>query len=122
MSESLESAVWDALSTVLDPCSCQIGSPVDVVSLGLIDAIDIDDDEITITLLPTSPMCLYVANMSEEISRRVGAIDGVEAVEVRRETETLWTPSRMDDALREQRRTRLERQLQHRDTDTPKLG
>lgn len=103
--------VMTALSAVLDPCSCQTGSPVDIVELGLIESVEIADASVSVVLLPTSPMCMYVGHMTEEIRRRVGNVDGVEEVAVERETETLWTPERMADDLRRERRDRFRERL-----------
>lgn len=109
--------VMAALSAVLDPCSCQTGSPVDVVELGLIESVEIDDTTVSVTLLPTSPMCMYVGHMTEEIRRRVSDIGGAEEVVVKRETETLWTPVRMAEALRRERRERFRERLRKEDIE-----
>lgn len=107
------SAVEAALEGVLDPCSCFGDDPVDVVSMGLIDAIDVGDDgTVGIDLLPTTPLCLYVAQITADIEARVGALPGVEAVRVRQVTDEIWTRERLDNDLRRRRRRRIRERVE----------
>lgn len=102
------SAVETALEEVLDPCSCFGEEPIDVVSMGLIDAVDIGaDGTVEIDLLPTTPLCLYAAQIIADIEARVGSLPGVEAVRVRQVTDEIWTRERLDDDFRRRQRRRL---------------
>lgn len=99
-------AVYACLSEVMDPCSCKTEEPVNIVDLGLVEDVTIEDGAVTVRLLLTSNVCMYFVEMSEEIIERVEAVGGVSSVDVSQETEKVWTPSRMAD---EKRRSREER-------------
>jgi len=111
--DDLKTAVRDELLKVLDPCSCMSEHPVDIVSLGLIEEIAIDDGTVEITIVLTSQWCTYFLDINDEIRERVGALPEVEAVEVHQDTSgTIWTRERMAD---EERRARRERFLRRMD-------
>jgi len=111
-------AVIDELSTVLDPCSCKTEEPVNIVDLGLVENVAVDDGAVSIRLVLTSNVCMYFVEMSEEIIERVGDIEGVEDVEVDQETEKVWTPSRMADERRQSREERFHKRM-NREGITP---
>jgi metal-sulfur cluster biosynthetic enzyme len=107
-SDDLKAAVRDQLLEVLDPCSCMSDHPVNVVDLGLIEAIDVDDGHVEVTLLLTSQRCTYFLDINDEIRERVGTLDGVEAVEVHQDTSgEIWTRERMSERERTERRQRF---------------
>lgn len=90
----LEADVWDALYSVEDP-----EMPVSIVDLGLVYGVTVEDDstvEVLMTL--TYSGCPARTMLMEEMTRKVGAIDGVEDVELR----LVWSPEWTLDMVTEQ--------------------
>jgi metal-sulfur cluster biosynthetic enzyme len=109
----LEAAIRDELMEVLDPCSCMSEHPVNIVDLGLIEAIDVDGSDVEITLLLTSQRCTYFLDINDEIRERVGGLAEVETVEVHQDTSgEIWTRERMSEAERTARRQRFYDQME----------
>lgn len=99
----VESRVRTRLRRVLDPCSCATDDPINIVDMGIVDAVAVEGSTARVTLI-TEPLCLYTMQMSDEIRRRVGALDGVDEVVVDRRTDDFWTPDMMDEDLKAERR------------------
>lgn len=111
---ALEPDVWGRLDEVLDPCSTFTERPQSVVDLGLIEDVAVDDGDVTIRLLPTNQLCMYVPHMTEDIEERVGTLPAVESVTVEQVTDTIWTQDRMtDEAYRERQDHFEQRVAQH---------
>lgn len=90
-----EKEIRKALRKVKDP-----ELNMDIVVLGLIYGVDIQDSHVHVTMSLTSPMCPAA---SEIISQARGAVEGVEGVgtaEVELTFEPQWTPERMDPIIR----------------------
>ena len=107
-----------ALEDVLDPCSCMSEHPVNIVDLGLVDAIEWDESTGTVTvhLLLTSQRCTYFLDIDDEICERVGELPAVSAVEVHQVTSgEIWTADRMAEDERRARRERFERRIEEAD-------
>ena len=95
-------AVRNAINAIVDPCSVAMTEPIGLADLGIIERVEIEDDRVEVTLLPTSPHCLFLGLFEEEIERRVRALDWVRTVEVRlTEGLEIWDESRMSEAARE---------------------
>jgi metal-sulfur cluster biosynthetic enzyme len=93
--EARVAALMDRLREVRDPCSVGIGSPIDIVSMGLIEDIIIDEvGTVRIQLVLTQPTCWFFAQMRTHIIDSLVDAPGVAAVEVEVVGE-LWTPDRM---------------------------
>lgn len=101
-------AVYHRLERVLDPCSCLTDRPVSIVELGLIERVDVDGSSVNIELVPTSPVCLYMAQIIEEVEAEVGALDDIDDVSVTQTTDILWRPERMDEELWAEKRASAE--------------
>ena len=95
--EDMIEQIRGRLETVLDPCSCMTNRPLSIVELGLIEKIDVVDGSVTIELVPTSPVCLYMAQIIEEVEAAIGSLEGVDGVTVSQTLEVLWRPERMDE-------------------------
>jgi ring-1,2-phenylacetyl-CoA epoxidase subunit PaaD len=93
---TLEDQVWAALETIEDP-----ELPVTITDLGLIQAVRVDGAFVHVTMLPTFSACPAIGVMREDIRRRVGAIPGVDAVEVELSFSEPWTMARMTARARE---------------------
>jgi metal-sulfur cluster biosynthetic enzyme len=91
--------VMEQLRHVAEPCSLAMRNPTNIVDMGLVDAIEISDGDVRVTLCLTDPACIHYAGMKRYISDALLALKGVKAVEVRQVLDKLWTPDR----VREQR-------------------
>jgi len=97
MSELTEQAVRDALRGVIDP---ELGA--NLVDLGMVRQIDIADGQVTVHLVLTAPGCPLAGWIVQGVRQAVGALPGVEGVEVKLLDEP-WQPSdaeEWDDWLR----------------------
>lgn len=99
----LDGRVRERLDEVLDPCSTFTERPQSIVDLGLVDGVDIDDGNVTVDLLPTNQLCMYIPHMTEEIEHRVGDMPAVDSVAVEIVADEVWTKDRMTDEAHETR-------------------
>jgi len=99
----LDGRVRERLDEVLDPCSTFTERPQSIVDLGLVDGVAIDDGNVTVDLLPTNQLCMYIPHMTEEIENRVGAVPAVDSVTVEIVADEVWTKDRMTDEAHEDR-------------------
>ncbi|SRR5690606_5996295 len=90
-----ERDVRKALRKVKDP---EIN--LDLVVLGLIYDIDIEDSHVHVTMSLTTPMCPVAPQIVEEARAAVQAVEGVESVDVELTFDPLWTPERIDPIIR----------------------
>jgi metal-sulfur cluster biosynthetic enzyme len=110
-----ESRVRARLDEVLDPCSTFTEHPQSVVDLGLIDGVTVDDGQVTVELLPTNQLCMYIPHMIEDIETRVGALPAVDAVTVETVADKIWTRDRMTDAAAKEREARFRERIEAHD-------
>lgn len=94
-SPPLEDRVRDRLNEVLDPCSTFTEKPQSIVDLGLVDGVSIDDRDVTVELLPTNQLCMYIPHMMEDIEKRVGELPGIDSITVETVADKVWTQDRM---------------------------
>jgi len=87
-----EEQVFDALRVVEDP---ELG--MDVVDLGLVYDVRVEEDKVTVTYSLTSMGCPAGAMIQEDIERVVSEIPGVGEVKGDLTFEPPWTPDRMSD-------------------------
>ncbi len=73
---------------------------LDVVVLGLVYGIEIQDNHVHATLSLTSPFCPAAGQIIEEAQAAIEAIEGVETAEVELTFTPPWTPERMDPIIR----------------------
>jgi len=64
--------VVEALRQVLDP-----HTGVSVYEMGLVSEIDVSDDSVSLTFMPTSPFCPVGVQLAKAIKDQVMMIDGV---------------------------------------------
>jgi ring-1,2-phenylacetyl-CoA epoxidase subunit PaaD len=89
-----------ALATIPDP---EIPA-ISVVDLGVIGAVDVDDDRVRVELLPTFVGCPAIGVMQQQISERIGALGVAPTVEVVVTLDPPWTSDRISDEGRERLR------------------
>lgn len=87
-------AIRDGLRDVID---FEIG--LDVVALGMIREIDINEDSVTITMILTSPMCPMASFMMNQVRERAAElVDKPVEVVMGRE---MWRPDMMEQEARD---------------------
>lgn len=90
-----EKTVRKALRSVQDP-----ELNLDVVVLGLVYDVAIDDGHVHVTMSLTSPMCPVGPQIVEQARTEVEQLDGVESAEVELTFTPPWTPERIDPLIR----------------------
>jgi metal-sulfur cluster biosynthetic enzyme len=86
--------IRDGLRDVID---FEIG--LDVVALGMIRAIDVTEDNVTITMILTSPMCPMASFMMNQVRERAAElVDQPVQVVMGRE---MWHPDMMEQEARD---------------------
>ncbi len=93
--DRLIGAVRSALSTVQDP---ELG--VDIVSLGLVYAIEHEEGHVRVVHTLTSMGCPLGPVIERDISDALAGVDGIGSVDVQLVFEPPWTPERMSDEAR----------------------
>jgi metal-sulfur cluster biosynthetic enzyme len=87
--------VMEALSQVYD---LEIG--FDIVSLGLIYAVEVEDSDVRIKMTMTTPMCPLAGLMLEDARRKVSEIEGIKDVKIELTFDPPWTPEMASDDVR----------------------
>ena len=112
-----EDAVRDALREIVDPCSAATGSNLDIVEMGLLKSVEVDAGEVCVEMRLTTPACHMVPYFIEEIDESVGALSGVESVEVETDDGMEWEEDMMSEEATRKRRAVIEkRRSRHAET------
>ncbi len=90
--DPLVAAVRSALATVEDP---ELG--LDIVSLGLVYAIEREGGHVRVVHTLTSLGCPLGPVIERDISEALATVEGVESLEVELVFEPPWSPERMSD-------------------------
>jgi FeS assembly SUF system protein len=91
-----EEAVIAAISTVYDP-----EIPVDIYQLGLIYAVEIEDDgRVKVEMTLTTPACPSAQELPSQVEDSVRGVDGVTDVLVEVVWDPPWDQSRMSEDAR----------------------
>src|SRR6266850_241826 len=88
-------AVRQALRQVKDP-----ELDMNIVDLGLVYDVDVDDGLVRINMTLTSPGCPAGPMITNDIYKVVRAIDGVKDLDIDIVWEPYWTPERIDPKIR----------------------
>ncbi|HYI46811.1 MAG TPA: 1,2-phenylacetyl-CoA epoxidase subunit PaaD [Actinomycetota bacterium] len=88
---SLEDEVWAALQSVKDP---EIPA-VSVVEMGMIKAVEVDGQAVSVTVLPTFTGCPAVPIIKEDVTSALARVSGVEAIQVDFTFDPPWTTERI---------------------------
>jgi metal-sulfur cluster biosynthetic enzyme len=92
---NLFDSVWEALQRVQDPCAAQLGKPMDLVTMGLVETVTVHPDRIDIELVLTEPGCVFFFKFLDDIAREVEPIAGPRKVNVSMHEQAMWTPDRI---------------------------
>lgn len=90
-----EKDVKKALRKVKDP-----ELNLDLVVLGLVYDVNVDDSHVHVTMSLTSPMCPVADQIVHQAKEAVLQIEGVESADVELTFDPLWTPERIDPLIR----------------------
>lgn len=91
-----ETAVWEAMSTVIDP---EVG--IDVVDLGLVYVVEVRDGRARVLMTATTPACPLGPHMCESAEQAIRArLPALQEVKVELTWEPPWTPERMSPEAR----------------------
>lgn len=83
------------IETVADPCSANFGRPTGLVSMGIIDRLDLSETgEIDLWIMPTIPGCLFLGVIEEKIEAALAELGWCAALRCCHAA-GLWDPSRM---------------------------
>lgn len=91
-SDPVVAAARSALSTVEDP---ELG--LDIVSLGLVYAIECNDGHVRVVHTLTSMGCPLGPVIERDIGDALGRIEGIESVDVQLVFDPPWSPEKMSD-------------------------
>lgn len=87
--------VVSLLRQVIDP---ELG--INIVDLGLVLDVIVDEDEVNVTIAMTSPTCPVGPYMRDEVAGLLKIQPWVQSVQVHLDREFRWTPTRLTDAGR----------------------
>jgi len=90
-----EEQVYDALRTCYDP-----EIPVNIVDLGLIYEVTINDDNVHVVMTLTARGCPLHSLISQEVRVRLAAIPGIKSANVQVVWDPPWDPSRLSEAAK----------------------
>lgn len=105
-----EARVREALREVVDPCSAATGSNLDVVEMGMVKAIEVEDGHARVELRITTPVCTMMPYFDREVGRHVGALEGIASVDLETDMGTEWTEDMMSEAAKRKRQAVLDEQ------------
>jgi FeS assembly SUF system protein len=93
---NLKDQILTALKKVYDP-----EMPVNIVELGLIYGIDIEDaGQVTLRMTLTAPNCPVAGSLPAEAERAVRSVPGVNGVKLELTFDPPWTKARMSEAAK----------------------
>lgn len=93
--DGMEEQVRDALKKVIDP---ELG--LNIVDLGLIYDIRVDEGKAAVDMTLTSPGCPAGPQILSSAQAAAGTVEGIHEAEVNLVWKPLWTQDRIDPAVR----------------------
>lgn len=90
-----EKDVRDALKKVKDP-----ELNIDLVTLGLVYDIQVQEDQVKAIISLTSPMCPVAGEIVDQARLAIAKVDGVEKADVELTFDPPWTPERISPLIR----------------------
>lgn len=92
-----EEEVREQLENVMDP-----ELKINIVDLGLIYEVEVEDDEVYILMTLTTPGCPLHGVFDEMVKKEVSKIEEIEEIEVELTFEPRWSPEDMSDEARDE--------------------
>jgi FeS assembly SUF system protein len=90
---ALEAEIVKTLKTIFDP-----EIPVNIYDLGLIYAIDVDDDrKVEVKMTLTAPNCPMADQLLSEVNEKTNAIEGVKEAKINLVFDPPWDKSLMSE-------------------------
>jgi len=93
-----QEAVYELLKQVYDP---EVG--INIVDMGLIYGVEIEDKKIDLIMTLTSPACPAGPHILQQVDDQLKAMEGVEDVDIK----VVWTPPWSPDMLSEDAKDQL---------------
>lgn len=90
-----EKQVMTALRGVKDP---ELG--LDLVVLGLVYDVQVEESEVKAIISLTSPMCPVAGQIVEDAKKAIESVEGVSSAEVELTFDPPWTPERISPLVR----------------------
>jgi metal-sulfur cluster biosynthetic enzyme len=83
------------IEAIADPCSVNFGRPTGLVSMGIIDRLDVcPAGEVDLWIMPTIPGCLFLGVIEEKLEAALADLGWCSRLRCHHAT-GLWDPSRM---------------------------
>ena len=95
--DPLKEEVMKALKNCYDP-----EIPVNLVDLGLIYDVNVNDGNVQISMTLTAPGCGMGPHIAQNVKDEVNKVEGIKGTEVDMVWEPPWTPEKMSDAAKAQ--------------------
>jgi metal-sulfur cluster biosynthetic enzyme len=92
---------WAALGAVKDPCLVAAGFDLSIVDLGLVRAVAIEDDVVTVTMTFTEPGCPFTHHVVVSVETALRAA-GFRSIVVQPVWDPIWTEESLSDDARRQ--------------------
>lgn len=92
-----EKQVEEQLKEVIDP-----ELEINIVDLGLIYEVDVDQGEVYVLMTLTTPGCPLHGVFDELVKRELRKIEDIESIEVELTFEPRWSPEKMSDEARDE--------------------
>ncbi len=90
---ALEAEIVKTLKTIFDP-----EIPVNIYDLGLIYAIDVDDDKrVEVKMTLTAPNCPMADDLLNEVHSKVNSVEGVKSAKINLVFDPPWDKSLMSE-------------------------
>jgi metal-sulfur cluster biosynthetic enzyme len=95
VSDPVAERILDALREVKDP---ELG--INIVDLGLIYDIELEEGSARVTMTLTSPGCPAGGQILSGAQQKAGSVEGVDAATINLVWKPFWTPDRIDPKIR----------------------
>ena len=92
-----QNAVYDVLKQVHDP---EVG--INIVDMGLIYGIELDDNKVDVYMTLTSPACPAGPQILGQIDSKIREMEGVEEVDINVVWSPPWTPDMLSDEAKDE--------------------
>jgi metal-sulfur cluster biosynthetic enzyme len=92
-----QEVIYEALKQIYDP---EVG--INIVDMGLIYSLDIEDGKVGITMTLTSPGCPAGPQILGQVDSALKALEGIEDVDIQVVWSPPWSPDMLSDDARDQ--------------------